>query len=84
MLSADVMAQLMPSASGVILTLMSTLRHSIASSLLKPISQTNNNLVESFPGEPAVVSLTYHSSLLVVLKNIVECLLKTGKLFLMI
>lgn len=79
MLSADVMAQLMPSASGVILTLMSTLRHSIATSMLKPVSQTNNNTIESFPGEPTMVSLTYHSSLLVVLKNVVECLLKTGE-----
>lgn len=81
MLSADAMAELMPSASGVILTLMSSLRHSVVASLVKPISQTNNNTIDSFSGDPAVVSLTHHSSLLVVLRHVVECLFKTGRYY---
>lgn len=80
MLSSDVMPELIPSASGVILTLMSTLRQSVITSLLKPVSQVNNNTIESFSGEPAPISLTHHSSLLVVLRNVVECLFKTGKI----
>ncbi|XP_054717049.1 nuclear pore complex protein Nup205-like [Uloborus diversus] len=78
----DVLPDLMPPASGVILTLMSTLRHNMLASLLKPVphlTSTNNNLArDGHKSESKLIPLTQHSSLLVVLRAVVECLLKTG------
>ncbi|GIY47224.1 nuclear pore complex protein Nup205 [Caerostris extrusa] len=78
----DVLPELMPSASGVILTLMSTLRHSMVANLMKPVvqpllSSAPNNTFDSH-AETSMIPLTHHSSLLAVLKAVIDCLLKTG------
>ncbi|GIY52226.1 nuclear pore complex protein Nup205 [Caerostris darwini] len=77
----DVLPELMPSASGVILTLMSTLRHSMVANLMKPVvqplSSAPNNIFDSH-AETSMIPLTHHSSLLAVLKAVIDCLLKTG------
>ncbi|KAF8773925.1 Nuclear pore complex protein Nup205 like protein [Argiope bruennichi] len=78
----DVLPELMPPASGVILTLMSTLRHSMVASLLKPVNQSlssiNNNTFDPHVAEASMIPLTHHSSLLAVLRAVIDCLLKTG------
>ncbi|PRD32161.1 UNVERIFIED_CONTAM: nuclear pore complex protein [Trichonephila clavipes] len=81
MMLSDVLSELMPPASGVILTLMSTLRHSMVASLLKPVSHSvssMNNTFDSHVAEASMIPLTHHSSLLAVLKAVIDCLLRTG------
>ncbi|GFS37681.1 nuclear pore complex protein Nup205 [Nephila pilipes] len=81
MMLSDVLPELMPPASGVILTLMSTLRHSMVASLLKPVSHSlssSNNTFDSHVAEASMIPLTHHSSLLAVLKAVIDCLLRTG------
>ncbi|KAG8189490.1 hypothetical protein JTE90_018142 [Oedothorax gibbosus] len=76
----EVLPELMPPASGVILTLMSTLRHSMIASFLKPVTHSlpTSTSFETQRQEGTMIPLTHHSSLLAVLKAVVDCLLKTG------
>ncbi|XP_042900797.1 nuclear pore complex protein Nup205 isoform X2 [Parasteatoda tepidariorum] len=69
-MSPEILAELMPPASSVILTLMSTLRNSMITSLMKPHTES---LAES-----PLIPVAHHSSLLAVLRAVVDCLMKTG------